>query len=315
MLALKNLTSKTTRTICSILAISIGLGTAISIFTLDYNTILSQRHRLKSQYGNPDLELKPLNRYRADIAGLEKKLKDMRGIKSVTPIFFRHTNLYLDQTKPLNILLCGFTPQGNKRFNAYRLINGHDLPEGKTNTILLTSSLAKRYHINLGDHVYLKKPGQKVISTKCLTSTQLSPEPPDDITSKQWGEFKVVGFIAPDHLGRKNGHQIGIIPFYTGAEFLQSIFPFFWAQTTDGYSHEKLKAELGDLVNINKPSFAIIGESSMERAFRSGVLICGLFALGLGLFVVFNSFSMSLMERIKQIGLLKLVGANLLPIP
>lgn len=307
LLALKNLASKSTRTAGSILAISIGLGTAIAIFTLDYNTILSQRMRLKMEYGEPDLELKPLNKYRTDIAGLEKELRKVQGIETLAPIFFRSTNLYPEKNKPINIFLCGFTPEGNKRFNAYRLVAGKDLPPGEMRAILLSSYLARDHNISLGDYLYLKKPGIKSVSTKCIPAGNT---PPEQTAPLEWGKFKVVGLIAPEHLGAKNNGQVGIIPFYAGVEFYQSLFAFFWAQTEEGYPPDKLKAELGGLVRVSKPSFAIIGESALERAFRNGVHICGFFALGLGLFVVFSSFSMSLLERIKQIGLLKLAGAT-----
>jgi putative ABC transport system permease protein len=232
----------------------------------------------------------------------------VQGIETLAPIFFRSTNLYPNKTKPLNIFLCGFTPEGNKRLNAYRLVAGEDLPPGDMRAILLNSNLARKHHIRLGDYVFLKKPAIKSVSAKCMGSAGNGP--PDQTASVQWGKFKVVGFIAPEHLGAKNNSRVGIIPFYAGVEFFKSLFPFFWAQTADGYPQDKLKAELGGMVRVSKPSFAIIGESSMERAFRNGVHICAFFALGLGLFVVFSSFSMSLLERIKQIGLLRLVGAT-----
>jgi putative ABC transport system permease protein len=287
------------------------LGTAIAIFTLDYNTILSQRFRLKRQYGKPDLELQPKNRYQADIKGLEKEILGVQGIEAVTPIFFYSTNLYINQDKPINIFLCGLTPKANKRFNAYRLVNGVDLSAADDRTILLTSTIAKDYRIKLGEYVFLKKTVNKPVSSKCFSSERTNLEPWQN-QGEQWGKFKVVGFIAPVHLGARNNAQVGILPFYAGEGFFSgsSIFPFFWAQKANGRSLEELKAELSGLVNVSRPSFAVIGESSMERAFRNGVHICGLFALGLGLFVVFNSFSMSLMERVKQIGLLRLTGAT-----
>jgi hypothetical protein len=269
LLALKNLTYKPTRTVCSILAICIGLGTAIAIFTLDHNTILSQRFRLKRHYGKPDLELRSKNRYQADIKDLEKKLLEMRGIKAVAPIFFYSTNLYLNKDKPLNIFLCGFTPQANKRFNAYRMVDGEDLSEGDSRTILLTSTVAENYQIRLGEYVYLKKSFNKSVSHKCFSSARTNLEPWQN-QGEQWGRFKVVGFIAPVHLGGRNNGQVGIMPFYAGKDFFSgsSIFPFFWTQKTDGYSLKKLKTELNSLVNVSEPSFAVIGESSMERAFH-----------------------------------------------
>jgi len=47
-----------------------------------------------------------------------------------------------------------------------------------------------------------------------------------------------------------------------------------------------------------------------ERAFRNGVRVAGLFALLLGLFVIFHTLSMSLVERVREVGALISLSAS-----
>jgi len=67
-------------------------------------------------------------------------------------------------------------------------------------------------------------------------------------------------------------------------------------------------AKLTSHAIVTPPAYAMISESFQEKAFRNGVRISGILSLAMGFFVVFSTLSMSLMEKITEVGLLKTIG-------
>jgi putative ABC transport system permease protein len=73
---------------------------------------------------------------------------------------------------------------------------------------------------------------------------------------------------------------------------------------------ESLRAGLGQSFSYNIREGSVVGQQSDERAFRNGVRLAGLMALALGLFVIFHTLSMSLVERVREVGVLSALGAT-----
>ncbi|MFH2002343.1 MAG: FtsX-like permease family protein, partial [Planctomycetota bacterium] len=121
-------------------------------------------------------------------------------------------------------------------------------------------------------------------------------------------DFSIRGIIAEKHLGL---NRIAITPFDHGITLSEGgyLLPIFWAKLAPGFDLPAVKAALKDDFAVDKPNRrAMVGRSPEENAFRNGVRACALLSLLLGLYIIFNSMSMSLVERIRQIGLLRAMG-------
>jgi putative ABC transport system permease protein len=73
---------------------------------------------------------------------------------------------------------------------------------------------------------------------------------------------------------------------------------------------ERLRASLATAFSYDVNKTVMVGSAADERAFRNGVRMAGLFALVLGLYVIFHTLSMSLVERVREIASLHALGAT-----
>ena len=103
-----------------------------------------------------------------------------------------------------------------------------------------------------------------------------------------------------------------VVDFDAGRELLSDLFleAQFWVRRDDGTDIETLEAGLSRAFTFQRNETKAVGQMADERAFRNGVRLAGLFALLLGLFVIFHTLSMSLLERVREVGNLHALGAT-----
>src|SRR5262245_22667140 len=81
-LAARSLTSHPGRAVFSILGVSVGIATAIAVFTLDHVTVLSRTRKLDPSFG-ADLEVRPS----ATLADPRSQLLALEGVAGVAAFF------------------------------------------------------------------------------------------------------------------------------------------------------------------------------------------------------------------------------------
>jgi len=303
LIAFRNLRYRKEKTLFSILAIAMGIATVIAVFTLDYNTILSQKLEKAGQYGRPDFEIKPRKRGKTAFNSLFMLLQKKIDAQHISPIFFSSVTASGKSFPNKEILLCGFSPDMNKHFKAYSLASGKDIASHKQSEILLNEIFAKKNKIALGSIIWLKQ--AESISRKCVEGKEFISRKSN--TDKKT-PFHVVGFINNTALGRSRHGNIGIIPFREGVRALPfpALSPFFWVKLSS--KNKDIMSMLTSHAIVTPPAYAMVSESFQEKAFRNGVRISGILSLAMGFFVVFSTLSMSLMEKITEVGLLKTIG-------
>jgi hypothetical protein len=84
----------------------------------------------------------------------------------------------------------------------------------------------------------------------------------------------------------------------------------FWLKRDGAVDLEVLEARLAQGFTFERNQAKAVGQMADERAFRNGVRVAGLFALLLGLFVIFHTLSMSLVERVREVGTLFSLSAS-----
>jgi len=84
--------------------------------------------------------------------------------------------------------------------------------------------------------------------------------------------------------------------------------PIYWARLADGAVYQDVRERLKASFVVDKPRSALVGERIDQRAFRKAITITAALSLLLGLFVIYNAFSLALVERVREIGLFSAIG-------
>ncbi len=286
LLAFRNLASRQSRALLTILGIAIGIATAVAVFILDYNTLLTMKFREIMIYGTPDIEITPTVSDSKSIARARTLFDQKPNIIQSTPLFFK--NLFL--TLPgghVGMEIAGVEPEARDWFGGYSIRRGgRDISRDGGLSILLNEKFCQANEIAVGDTVrFLERP---------------------DLP------FQVTGLLRNWKLGSRNNGNSGIIPFQAGRQVFesQSIVPFFWAKTDNSLSFDGIRADLGYEYLVTRPPHVLVGETGDKKVMRDGVRLSGLLTLCLGLYLVFTSLSMAVAERIREIGLMQAIGTT-----
>jgi putative ABC transport system permease protein len=193
--------------------------------------------------------------------------------------------------------------------DAVRLLEGRSLAAPPLEReVLLGEALATELGVTLGDVVLLARP-ERAPAQACIDGVvRAVEEAPREAAREQ--AFTVVGLLAREHLGRRAQGMVAVIDagwakdLYRGAR----LDPVFWVKQDPKVDIEKLRASLGASFSYELNRSVLVGAAADERAFRNGVRMAGLLALVLGLYVIFHTLSMSLVERVREVATLDALG-------
>jgi putative ABC transport system permease protein len=337
LLAWRHLVFRPAATLLSVLGIALGIATVISVLTVDHNTLLSQQVRRIPSDPDSDLLIQPLQTAPAGFDAQAIELRAQPYLRGVTGFATASWNLQAegagggrggggggrggrDDDGRVGIELMAVEAGASDGLGAYAIDEGRDLdfaavrPDGSgAREILLSPGLARELELGVGDAVRLSRPSpRRAPQTRCVGGKLVTIPPPP--RAPGGGEiqfpFEVVGILAPTHLGYDD-HRV-LIAFDEGRALLgDDLSPRFWADfDTTATEFREIEADLREHFVVHAPKRALAGLAPEEAAFRSGVRLCGFLALFLGLYIIFNTMSMSLVERVRQIGLLRALGVT-----
>ncbi|MEZ6018221.1 MAG: FtsX-like permease family protein [Planctomycetota bacterium] len=312
-IARRSLLQRPGRTLFSILGIALGIATVVSVVTLDHNTMVG--YALQRQAADmPDIELTSAT----GVTGTSDALMNLEGI-SLASKFFQN-DAYARVGGPGEKARGG--PEGNARqvqlfgieaahaaaFDTYALVAGRALAPS-AGEVLVGPRLVEELGVELGDRIWLQRPAQpqrKVCEDGVLVAATQDARPPVE------NPFTVVGVLAPERLGRRARGLVVVVDFEDGAGLYRgtNLQPRYWAVKDPGVDLEQLKRTLAESYSYALNRGIVVGQAADERAFRTGVRMVGLLALVLGLYVIFHTLSMSLTERIGEVGTLHALGAT-----
>ncbi|MCP4265659.1 MAG: FtsX-like permease family protein [Candidatus Brocadiaceae bacterium] len=282
LLAYRSLIFKKTRTLSNIIAVAIGIALITAIVTIDTNTVLTKKYKKMSEYGHPDIEVRLGDISQITITDILKKLESISGVYKTTPIFTKLTQITLPDGSKKQIELCGIKKQDYSHFRTLVLeSSGEDIPLEKNQT-WITRRFANENKLEVGSRI-------KIENEEC----------------------EVVAIASNLFMGRRNRERVGFVQFDWGMTIYQKggyekIFPVFWVKTNEKVKTLMRKLEGAFLVNL--PSYMLEGNSVEDLAMRNALKVSSIFSLGLGLFIIFHSFTLSVVERVREIGLMHAIG-------
>ncbi|MDA1264815.1 MAG: ABC transporter permease [Planctomycetota bacterium] len=310
-LARRSLLSRPGRTLFSTLGIALGVATVVGVVVLDFNTVEGLRAGL-GRDGNPDVQMRmPSGR------GDTTELYQVEGVSLAARYFQQDATARLEPISEVvqddpeareRVRLFGIDALNAPALDVYSLAEGEHLAVDGRRHVLVGQTTAERFDLEIGSTLWLSRP--KRVSNEVCENGQLVERRNRADSPVEW-DFRVVGILTREALGRRTAGNVVVVDYPNGVELYDSgqVHPMVWATRDETVEPEKLKASLAR-VGGEVSDVAILGQAADEKAFRMGVRMAGLLALVLGLYVIFHTLSMSLKERMKEVGTLHALGST-----
>ncbi|HTF90349.1 MAG TPA: FtsX-like permease family protein, partial [Planctomycetota bacterium] len=309
LLARKNLTRKFSRTLFSILGIAVGIATVVGIFTLDHNTIVG-RSKLADPDWRAEIEVSPS----AAVGDPSAALAKVPGVTAFAAAFQNEIVLHVPGTgRSARSHLVAIEIEHAADLGAFAIQSGAALQAHSTEAgVLLGDEMARSLEVKVGDMLFLSlprfEPGKECIGgewRKKAVPADKQHIPPER-------EYSVRGILAREGIGRISRGEVAVVDYRFGLQLFEGahVDTRYWLKHDSSVNLERIQSALGRAWSYDLKKSVIIGQAADERAFRNGVRFAGLFAMVLGLYVIFHTLSMALIERVREIGILHSLGAS-----
>lgn len=306
----RNWTSSFLRILLTLVGIALGVAIVVAIYVMDHNTIQSRLMAQDPQRGWVDLEVYPIVSTRT----AQDVREDLRGRPGVADaaVWREARGIAKGPQKPLPLSVFGLAPLPANAFAHYVVNRGRDLGaedlEPDVASVLLGAEAAHLLGVDVGDTMTLAEPPttQRV---ECKDGQLVAIEPPPG-TKTFSTTVTVVGVLEHQKLGKREGGLVAVAPLALAQKLRPVGGNLYHVLREQGANLDRLRQELNRDYSVVDARGAMIGEGADERAFRNGLKILGGLALLLGMFVVFQTLSHSLIARVRQLGLLRCLGTG-----
>jgi putative ABC transport system permease protein len=305
-----SLRQRPARALFSTLGVALGIGVAVAILTVDHNTLLhSQRESL--DVWRADLEVRPTG-------GVEDpgdRLRQVPGVLDTTAVLQSDGSaLTLEQAlagerRGRAVRVIGVEQSSSSAMGLYRLELGAELPPASERGALIGRAVAEQLGLGPGDELLVSRP-PRAPRKVCVEGQEVEQLPPGEDPRPL--RLQVAGVLAFEGLGRTSNGDVVVVDLPLAEQIFEGVFvqPSYWLARDPAVDLERLQQGLGPDFAYDLRQGAVVGQAADERAFRNGVRLSGLMALALGLFVIFHTLSMSLVERVREVAVLHALGAS-----
>lgn len=192
------------------------------------------------------------------------------------------------------ILVYGIDPALDPQVREYKLAAGRFVESDlDAREIVLGEEYARSKKIDVGEDIRL-----------------LSPTGPEVV--------RVVGLLSKDGPGQLNNGLFGVMPLHAAQELFHrvgeidqiDIVAVPSARSTAGLDSLKavLQERMGDRYSVLYPATQGKRVAQMLSTYQMGLMLFSAVALFVGAFLIYNAFSMTVVERTREIGMLRTVG-------
>ena len=310
-LAFRNLWSRKTRTFLTALGIVLGVAVILAINITNNSTLASINKIFDEASGLADLVIVPSS-YTGTSGYPESTLgrvKSVAGVEYAVPSVQASTLLAADAkdwsyafglggTSGGNrLLIFGIDPAVDQEARQYNLITGRFLkPDERSYSAIFTQDYATEKKIEVGKDVDI------ILPTGTAT-------------------LRCVGIVRKDGPGLMNSGAVAFVPlavvqdlFSRGGELDQ-----IDVVTTNEVSHSTqkladlkrtLQDKLGSKYLVNYPAQRGQVVTQQLATYQQGLSFFSMIALFVGGFLIYNAFTMTIVERTQEIGLLRALGVS-----
>ncbi len=287
-ISLREVLSRPTRAFLTFASIVIGVAAVVAVFLTTSNTRVAQREMLRAVSGRADLEIVSNGAKGFPFVPWMEKIRAVPGVKLAAPAVNRFAVLYTDKKNAKARVLC-IDPKVDHEVRDYKVIEGKPL-EGRRE-VLVDASFARSMEIQLGDEIeILGRAGRK-------SST-------------------VVGIVEPSGgSGVAVGSSVyALLPeadrYFNSGNHLDQV----QVVLDNPDESEKVAAAIAQILpaeaRVQPPATRSQMAEETMFATENGLHMAIAFALLIALFIIYNTFQMSVGERRKQFGILRALGTT-----
>ena len=306
LLAIRSLIARPLRTLLTTFGIVLGVAVILSInitntSTLDAITRLFSESSGKTNLvvTNADLSLGGFDE------GIEPRVESIPGVAEAAPLIQIQTVIADDASRgeinlsffgivPGGLLLYGIDPLQDTQVRDYKLVEGEFLSNDLNElSIVLVEDFAEENNLELGKKITLRTPS----GTARLT---------------------IVGLLSKEGPGQLNNGAFGIVPLETAQELFDrpnELDQIDILASPDDRSPQKLDAlkaalqdRLGTEYSVLYPATQGKRVTQMVTGYQMGLNIFSIISIFVGAFLIYNAFSMTVVERTREIGMLRTLG-------
>ncbi len=308
-LAFRNMHTRLVRTTLTTAGIVLGVAVILAIAVTNESTLASIRNLFDEVSGKAQLIVQSANETGAGFdQSIRARIQSTEGVQVVAPSATARSVLASEMKDwQLNIsiaavggsnefLLFGIDPSVDEKARVYTLIEGRFLRDADEQALVIVKDYADEHQIKLNKDLQL-------------------------ITPNGLEAFRVVGIMTKEGPGRLNNGAMGV----TGLRVLQDklgrgrnvdaidvvVTPSL-TNSPDMLAEVKRRIEerIGPKYSVVYPASRGQLISQLLATYQQGLGFFSAIALFVGAFLIYNVFSMTVVERTREIGLLRSLGAT-----
>ena len=294
------------RALFALFGVALGIAIVVAIFTVDHTTLASAPGGAAEGF-QADLEVRP----KPGLDDVRAALEQVPGVIESTATFQSDGRVLVvgqaQQGAPLRIVAVEL--ERARSMGLFQLENSIEPADDGLPGVYLGRRTAQSLGLSAGDPIALARPLRPADETCVDGRMELRSS---GERAPPWQRARVLGILAFENLGRTSGGDLALVDFAFGQRLFEQAFvePRYWLARDQTVDLERTRAALAKDFAYDLRAGSVIGQQADERAFRNGVRLAGMMALALGLFVIFHTLSMSLLERVREIGILAALGAG-----
>jgi putative ABC transport system permease protein len=293
-ISLRNLRARVQRTLLTAIGIVLGVGIVFGVITLSDTMSSTFRELYSRAFGAADLTVTAAGGSGTFDEKMSEKLRGYEGVESAAPRLSLPASLILDRRQEnglpevRSMRLFGVEPESAALATGFELMEGRFPESGRELT--LDGGSAQSAGLKVGDRV--------------TVGTPRGPE-----------KLKLVGLLRIPG-GSFGGFGFGMAPLlYTQEAFDEpGRISGIAVEAADGTPvselRERLDRGLGEGLQAERSETRTQEISSQLQGFRISLLFFAGTALFVGAFLVFNALSMTILERTRELGMLRALGST-----
>ena len=305
-MAFSNLLARPSRTLLTMFGIILGVSVIIAVSITNESTIASLNDVFGEVSGNSDLMImsstadeegfpEEARRRLVGVPGIAVAAPSVHGLAVLageTPERELQAGILGDVEHRLT--LYGVDPRLDPDVRVYRMVEGEWLANDlDLYEVVLVKDFADDEEIEVGDDVPI-------------------------ITPNGIELIRVIGLISKEGAGQFNNGLFGAMPlgavqklFNRAGDLDQiDIVVADEVRTTQGLAmvQDVIKEKLGERYSVTFPASQGERVSQMLDIYQMGISMFGIIAVFVGAFLIYNAFSMTVVERTREIGMLRTIG-------